>query len=63
MRGQVGADFGDLVVEIADEGCAFVGFGVGAQADVVGVGAWVYGIGEVADGAQAVSFVAVRLLD
>ena len=54
VRGEVGADLGDLLGEVAEEGGAAVAAGVVGEVDVVGVGAWVGGVGEGADGLQAV---------
>ena len=62
VGGEVGADCGDLVGEVAEEGGCAVGAGVGVDADVVDEGAGVYFVGEVADGAEAFSFVAWRVL-
>lgn len=59
MGGDVFADFGDLLGQIAQEGCGAVGGRVGGEADEVGVGARVRGIGEGAYGAEAVGFVIV----
>ena len=62
VRGEVGADLRDLVVQVAEEGGLGVGVGVSVEADVVDEGAGVAFLGEFADGAEAVGFVAKMAL-
>jgi len=57
VRGEVGADLGNLIVEIAEEGGLGVGVWVWVKADVVDEGAGVDFLCEVADGAEAIRFV------
>lgn len=59
VSGEVMADFLDLFREVAQKGCGAVRGRVGVEANVVGVSAGVYSVGEVADGAETVSFVVV----
>ena len=58
VSGDVGADFVDLLREIAEEGGGAVGGGVIVEADEVGVGGRVCLIEKGGDGAKAVGFVA-----
>lgn len=62
MHGEVGADLRDLVVQVAEEGGLGVGVGVSVEADVVDEGAGVDFLGEFADGAEAICFVAKMAL-
>lgn len=62
VRGEVGADLRDLVVQVAEEGGLGVGVGVSVEADVVDEGAGVDFLGEFADGAEAVCLVAKMVL-
>ncbi len=57
MGRDVGANFGHLFGEVAEERGGAVGGGGVVQTDKVGVGAGVGGVGEGGDGAETVGFV------